>query len=149
MILKVEMYLYHHLHSKLNDIIKRSTHNIEFHKILTSNYKLKQIYEVGSIDYPISSRRDSLSPKGLIILFGIVVVGIFLFFALFVFPIQNLFRESVSEAVTVISKSGGICVFDSQDHPRSISPCDYDVGDKLRITYKSGMVPVETHQKIG
>ena len=130
-------------------MIKRSTHNIEFQKILICKYKLKQIYEVGRIDHYISIRRDSLSPKGLIILFGIVVVGIFLFFALFVFPIQNLFRESVSEEVTVISKSEGICVIDSQDHPRSISPCDYGVGDKLRITYKSGMVPVETHQKIG
>jgi len=140
---------YHHLHTKLHDVIKRSMHNIEFHKILICKNELKQIYEVGIIDYRISSRRDSLSPKELIILFGIVVVGIFLFFALFVFPIQNLFRESVSEEVTVISKSGGICVVDSQDHPRSISPCDYGVGDKLRITYKSGMVPVETHQKIG
>lgn len=110
---------------------------------------MKQIYEIGSVEYYISSRSDSLSPKGLIMLFSIAVVGIFLFFALFVFPIQNLFRESISEQVTVISKSEGICVIDSQDHPRSISPCDYDVGDKLRITYKAGMVPIETHQKIG
>ncbi|HEY7110541.1 MAG TPA: hypothetical protein VH415_14045 [Nitrososphaeraceae archaeon] len=90
-----------------------------------------------------------MSPKELIILFSIAVVGIFLFFALFVFPIQNLFRESISEEVTVISKSAGICVVDSRDHPRSIEPCDYSVGDKLKITYKAGMVPVETHQKIG
>jgi hypothetical protein len=111
--------------------------------------KLKQIYEMGFFDYDISSRSDSISPKRLILLFSIAVIGVFVFFALFVFPIQNLFRESISEQVTVISKSDGICVIDSQDHPRSISPCNYNLGDKLRITYKAGMVPIETHQKVG
>jgi hypothetical protein len=91
---------------------------------------------------------DSISPRGLIILFGSAAVGIFLFFAILVFPIQNLFRESISEEVKVISKSAGECVVDSQDHPRSIPDCNYKVGDKLIVTYKLGTVPVETHKKL-
>jgi hypothetical protein len=91
---------------------------------------------------------DSISPKWLIITFGGAAIGVFLFFAILVFPIQNLFRESISEEVKVISKSAGECVVDSQDHPRSISDCNYNVGDKLVVTYKPGTVPIETHKKL-
>ena len=92
--------------------------------------------------------RDSISPKVLIIMFGSAAIGVFLFFAILVFPIQNLFRESISEEVKVINKSAGERVVDSQDHPRSISDYNYNVGDKLVVTYKPGTVPIETHKKI-
>ena len=35
-----------------------------------------------------------------------------------------------------------------KNHPRAISNCNYDIGDKLQITYKYGTAPIETHKKI-
>jgi len=63
----------------------------------------------------------------------VVIVGIFLVFALFITPIQNLFPETITEQVTIISKSDGECVVNSQDHPIAISNCNYDIGDKYRL----------------
>jgi len=97
----------------------------------------------------IDSRENhGLSNKQLALIFGISILGIFLLFALFITPIQNLFPETVTEQVTIISKNDGECVVDSKDHPRAISNCNYNVGDKLQITYKYGTVPIETHKKI-
>jgi hypothetical protein len=73
-------------------------------------------------------------------------MGIFLFLVIFIFPIQNLIRESVIEQVTVISNMDGECVVDSKDHPRSIKSCNYDVGDELEITYDQGTIPVLFHK---
>ncbi len=102
-----------------------------------------------SYGYEIDNgENQGLSNKHLALIFGISIVGIFIVFALFIFPIQNLFRESITEQVTVISKSDGECVVNSQDYPRGISNCDYDLGDKLQITYKYGTAPIETHKKI-
>ena len=97
----------------------------------------------------IDSRENhGLSNKQLALIFGMIILGIFLFNALFIIPIQNLFPETVTEQVTIVSKNHGECVVDSKDHPRAISNCNYNVGDKLQITYKSGTVPIETHKKI-
>ena len=81
-------------------------------------------------------------------IFGISIIGIFLLFALFITLIQNLFPETVTEQVTIISKSDGECVVNSQDYPRRIPNCNYDIGDKLQITFKYGTVPIESHKKI-
>ena len=94
-----------------------------------------------------TSDDNGLSMKHIKLIFIIAIIGIFLLFALFIFPIQNLIREPVSEEVTVISKSDGECVVDSKDHPRSIVNCDYEVGDKLDITYDQGTVPITSHKK--
>jgi hypothetical protein len=59
-----------------------------------------------------------------------------------------LFPETITEQVTIISKSDGECVVNSQDHLRAISNCNYDIGDKLQITYKYGTVAIEIHKKI-
>ncbi|MFB5600576.1 MAG: hypothetical protein ACE5SW_10150 [Nitrososphaeraceae archaeon] len=100
-------------------------------------------YELGP-----TSNDNGMSMRQIKIIFVIAVVGIFLLFAIFIFPIQNLIRESVIEQVTVVSKSDGECVVDSKDHPRSIESCNYEVGDKLEITYDQGTVPVILHKKI-
>ena len=89
-----------------------------------------------------TGENQGVSNRQLALIFGISIVGIFMVFALFIFPIQNLFRESI------ISKSDGECVVNSRDHPRVISNCNYDLGDKLQITYKYGTAPIETHKKI-
>ena len=102
-----------------------------------------------SYGYEIDAgENQGISNRQLALIFGISIVGIFIVFALFIFPIQNLFRESITEQVTIISKSDGECVVNSQDHPRGISNCNYDLGDKLQITYKYGTAPIETHKKI-
>ena len=94
-----------------------------------------------------SGENQGISNRQLALIFGISIVGVFLVFALFIFPIQNLFPESIIEQVTIISKSDE-CVVNSQDHPRAISNCNYDIGDKLKITYKYGTAPIETHKII-
>ena len=47
------------------------------------------------------------SNKQLALIFGISIIGIFLVFALFITPIQNLFPNTLTEQVTIISKSKG------------------------------------------
>ena len=95
-----------------------------------------------------AGENHGLSDRQLALIFGIGILGIFLFFAIFIFPIQNLFPETVTEQVTIISKSDGQCVVNSQDHPRGISSCNYNVGDKLQIIYKHGTAQIETHKRI-
>jgi len=110
---------------------------------------LKLISNIMSYGYEIDSgENQGISNRQLALIFGISIVGIFLVFALFITPIQNLFPETVTEQVTIISKSDGECVVNSQDHPRAISNCNYDIGDKLQITYKYGTAPIETHKII-
>ena len=102
-----------------------------------------------SYGYEIDTgENQGISNRQLALIFGISIVGIFIVFALFIFPIQNLFPESITEQATIISKSDEECVVDSKDHPRAILNCTYDIGDKLQITYKYGTAPVETHKKI-
>jgi hypothetical protein len=102
-----------------------------------------------SYEYEIDARENQgISNRQLALIFGISIVGIFMVFSLFIFPIQNLFPESITEQVTIISKSDGECVVDSKDHPRAIFNCNYDIADKLQITYKYGIAPIETHKKI-
>ena len=49
-----------------------------------------------------TGENQGLSNRQLALIFGISIVGIFMVFALFVFPIQNLLRESITEQVTII-----------------------------------------------
>ncbi|MGD1836228.1 MAG: hypothetical protein ACPKPY_06950 [Nitrososphaeraceae archaeon] len=102
-----------------------------------------------SYDYEVDpSENQGISNRQLALIFGISIVGIFLVFALFITPIQNLFPETITEQVTILSKNDGQCVVDSKDHPRTISNCNYNAGDKLEITYKYGTVPIETIKQI-
>ncbi|NOJ28597.1 MAG: hypothetical protein DA328_00320 [Nitrososphaeraceae archaeon] len=95
-----------------------------------------------------NEEHHGLSNRQLGLIFGTAILGIFVVFALFIFPIKNLFPELITEQVTIVSKSDGQCVVNSQDHPRGISNCNYNVGDKLEITYKYGTSQIETHKKI-
>ena len=126
-------------------------HSIKQIKLLMYNilYRIITINTIMSYGYEIDSgENQGISNRQLALIFGISIVGIFIVFALFITPIQNLFPETITEQVTIISKSDGECVVNSQDHPRAISNCNYDIGDKLQITYKYGTAPIETHKKI-
>lgn len=99
--------------------------------------------------YEINSEENhGLSNRQLGIIFGTAVIGIFVVFALFIFPIKNLFPDLITEKVTIISKSDGQCVVNSKDHPRGISNCNYNVGDTLEITYKYGIAQIEKYTKV-
>ena len=112
-------------------------------------YRIIKLNIIMSYGYEIDAEENQgISNRQLALIFGISIVGIFIVFALFIFPIQNLFPESITEQVKIISKSEGECVVNSQDHPRRIPNCNYDIGDKLQITYKYGTAPIETHKKI-
>ena len=113
-----------------------------FYSIIRIIYGMSYGYEVD----PEENQGTSNRQLGLI--FGFIIVGIFLLFALFITPIQNLFPETVTEQVIILSKNDGQCVVDSKDHPRTIENCNYDSGDQLEITYKYGTVPIETHKKL-
>ena len=112
-------------------------------------YRLIKLNTIMSYGYEIDAgENQGISNRQLALIFGITIIGIFIVFALFIFPIQNLFPESITEQVTIISKSDGECVVDTKDHPRAISNCNYGIDDKLQITYKHGTAPIETHKKI-
>ncbi|MFZ0897071.1 MAG: hypothetical protein WAZ77_21425 [Candidatus Nitrosopolaris sp.] len=67
--------------------------------------------------------------------------------AMFGFPIKDLIRSDITDQVKVVIKSEGTCVvIGSDQHPRAIPDCQYQIGDTLIITYKQGMAAVEKYQ---
>jgi hypothetical protein len=77
----------------------------------------------------------------------IIAAGVIIVFALSGFQARTLFAPSVTEEVNVIIKNdGGACIVEgSDDVPRSISNCPYDVGDSVSITYKLQQPSIERH----
>jgi hypothetical protein len=86
------------------------------------------------------------STKKLLIVFGSIALGAFIILALFVFPIKNLIRDEISAEAKILSKSNGICVVETSDHPRGINNCIYNVGDTVVVKYKEGMSDIISHK---
>ena len=79
------------------------------------------------MDYQYNSDEENyLSTKKLFLILGLSVLGIFIVLSFFVFPINNLIRETISEEAIIISKSDNICVVETMDHPRQINNCVYE-----------------------
>jgi hypothetical protein len=78
----------------------------------------------------------------------IVAAGVIIVFALSGFQARNLFAPSVTEEVSVIIKDDdGTCIVEgSDDVPRTISNCPYNIGDTLSITYKPQQPSFERHE---
>jgi hypothetical protein len=78
----------------------------------------------------------------------IVAAGVIIVFALSGFQARNLFAPSVTEEVSVIIKDDdGTCIVEgSDDVPRTISNCPYNIGDTLSITYKPQQPSIERHE---
>ena len=89
------------------------------------------------------------STKKLVLVFGMIVVGVFFILGVFVFPIKNLIKDEITSEVRIINKNNGICVVDTSDHPRGITQCPYQVGDTIIVKYKEGLSEIMSHnQKI-
>lgn len=90
--------------------------------------------------------------KKLAILFGLAFFGAFMLIQMTQgFPIKDiLFRQQVTEEVQVKIKQGGICVVEPSDQqPRDILNCPYNVGDKLIITYSKNGAGVDSYKLAG
>lgn len=58
-----------------------------------------------------------------------------------------LFASSVTEDVTVEIKEGSECIVEPSDRvPRTISNCEYNVGDTVSVTYKADRPGIERHE---
>lgn len=78
----------------------------------------------------------------------IIAAGVNVVFALSGFQARNLFAPGVTEDVKVIIKNqDGICVVEaSDDVPRNIPGCPYNVGDIISITFKPKQPSIERHE---
>ena len=101
------------------------------------------------MDYQYNTDEENyLSTKKLFVILGLSVFGVFIVLAFFVFPINNLIRETVSEQAIIISKSENICVVETMDHPRQIDNCVYAVGDLVYVTFDAGTQRIKEHKLI-
>jgi hypothetical protein len=58
-----------------------------------------------------------------------------------------LFAPSVTEDVRVEIKEGSKCIVEPSDRvPRTISNCEYNVGDTVSVTYKRDRPGIERHE---
>jgi hypothetical protein len=77
-----------------------------------------------------------------------IAAGVIIVFALSGFQARNLFAPALTdEAAVIIKDDDGTCVVEgSDDVPRTISNCPYNVGDTLSITYKPQQPSIERHE---
>ena len=89
---------------------------------------------------------QDISPKMLAII--IIAAGVIIVFAISGFQARNLFAPSITEDVKVLLKDqDGTCIVEGSDNvPRTISDCAYNVGDSLSITYKPQQPAIERHE---
>lgn len=88
---------------------------------------------------------QDISMKKLAII--IIAGGIVAVFAISGFQARNIFRDSVTEDATVEIKQGTSCIVEGSDRvPRTISNCEYEIGDVVSITYKPGQPAIERHE---
>ncbi len=98
-----------------------------------------------SFDYDATTS-TSLSTRKMLVIFGVIVFGIFIVLAFFVFPIKNLFRDVITTETKIVTKNDGICAIDTPDHPRGINNCPYNIGDTVIVKYKEGTTDILSHQ---
>ena len=78
----------------------------------------------------------------------IIIGAIFGVQALFGFPLKDLIRKEVTEEAKVVIKDDDhrTCIVEASDRqPRSISNCQYKVGDTLVVTFKEGTASIEKY----
>jgi len=75
---------------------------------------------------------------GLMFLF--IFITAFVIIATVVFPFWNLIREDVYEEVEIMLNENGKCYADTSDNiPKTISNCDYKIGDIVTIKFGKGL----------
>ena len=96
-----------------------------------------------------SSEFARISTKKLAILFGLAFFGAFMLIQMIQgFPLAEiLFRQTVTEEVSVSIKHEEVCVIEPDDgQPKSIQRCPYNLDDPLVVTYYEGSTNVESHR---
>ena len=85
---------------------------------------------------------DDISFSKLAIIF--IIAGVVLVLAIMRSSATNLFSKSVTEEAQVKIKHQGNCVVEASDEiPRTIENCPYNVNDTLVITYKPQRPDIE------
>lgn len=89
---------------------------------------------------------ESIGIKKLAIFF--IIGGVAAVFLISGFQARDvLFAPSVTEDVIVEFKQGSECVVEPSDRvPRTISDCEYDIGDTVSVTYKANQPAIERHE---
>ncbi|MGH9976767.1 MAG: hypothetical protein ACRD8Z_13175 [Nitrososphaeraceae archaeon] len=88
-----------------------------------------------------------MSPKILAVFF--IAGGILIVFALSGFQIVNLFSPGITEEVTIEIKQNDVCIVEASDNiPRQIRSCPYELGQAIMIAYKSGQPSILSHSPI-
>ena len=60
---------------------------------------------------------------------------------------QNLFSGSITDEAIVKIKQGPNCIVEGTDEiPRTITDCSYNVNDTILITYKAKQPAIESHE---
>jgi hypothetical protein len=96
-----------------------------------------------------SSEFARISTKKLAILFGLAFFGAFMLIQMIQgFPLAEiLFRQTVSEEVSVSIKHEDVCIIEPDDgQPKSIQGCPYNLNDPLTVTYYEDSTNVESHR---
>jgi hypothetical protein len=95
----------------------------------------------------MSTGFESISLKKLALI--IIAAGVIIVFALSGFQARNLFAPGITEEATVGIKQGTNCVVEGSDNvPRTISNCPYNIGDTVSITYKPQQPNIERHELV-
>lgn len=88
---------------------------------------------------------DNVSPAKLAIIF--IIAGVVLVLAIMGSSATNLFSENITEEAKVTIKQAENCVVEASDEiPRTIANCPYNVNDTIIITYKPQQPDVENHE---
>ena len=76
-----------------------------------------------------------------------IVAGVVLVLAIMGSSATNLFSQSITEDTKVKIKHQGNCVVEASDNiPRTIANCPYNVNDTVVITYKPQLPSIENYE---
>jgi len=76
-----------------------------------------------------------------------IVAGVVLVLAIMGSSATNLFSQSVTEDTKVKIKNQGNCIVEASDEiPRTIANCPFNVNDTLVITYKPQRPSIENYE---
>ena len=88
---------------------------------------------------------DDISFSKLALIF--IIAGVVLVMAIMGSSAINLFSKSITEEAEVKIKHEGNCVVEASDEiPRTIENCPYNVNDTLVITYKPQRPAIENYE---
>jgi len=89
---------------------------------------------------------DSLYMSPKLLALALIIAGILIVFAISGFQIVKLFSPSITEQVTVTLKQNGACIVEASDNiPRQIHNCPYEIGQDVTINYKAEQPSIESH----